>query len=72
MRLVSQDKETDIQYERALLYISEGNEVAAMCNGEIWVMGIYETHKRAREVMREVQDVYYKYGSATIHTLPEK
>ena len=72
MRLVSQDKETDIQYERASLYINEGNEVAAMCNGETWLMGTYETHKRAREVMREVRDVYYKYGRATIHTFPER
>ena len=58
MRLISQDRETDIQYEEASLYINEGNEIAAVSNGETRLMGTYETHKRAREVMKEVHDVY--------------
>lgn len=73
MRLISQDRETDIQYERASLYINEGSNIAAVCNGETWLMGTYETHKRAREVVKEVRDVYYLRGHiTTIYEFPER
>lgn len=71
MRLVSQDRTIDIPYERTMLK-ADNISILAIWGNEIFRMGVYDSHERAQEVMREVQDVYYKYGRVTIHTFPER
>ena len=65
MRLISQDRTIDIPYERTMLK-ADNISILAIWGNEIFRMGVYDSHERAKKVMIEVRNQWTEYGNNTL------
>lgn len=73
MRIISQDKETDIPYERSTLTIEEVNEhyfnIHAYFGNKYFWLGTYKTMDDAKTVLRAV--IAHKKAGRDYYELPQ-
>ena len=68
MRIISQNKEVDIPYERAIMLLEEDHfsfyednfVIRADLNGSIYDIGVYE-RERAFGIIEEIRETYLDY-----------
>ena len=58
MRLISQNKEIDINYNNCVLKVNTIGIIAYSPNGMDYIMGKYDSHERAIEVLMDVRSEY--------------
>lgn len=66
MIIVSQDKDMAVKFSRCNGILQEENEVVAMLEGQEWVIGIYKTEQRAKEVFQHLITRYSNWENMQV------
>lgn len=76
MRIVTQDRKKDINYDNMMIETAYGNKSAtiyAHMPDMVITMGEYDTTKRAKNVMEQIRHDYEQTeGCAYVFEMPEK